>query len=50
MKHKFRFTKDTMKRLTDFIRRKDAEEKPDAADATVREKSGVKVHALTDVG
>ena len=50
MKHKFRFTKDTMKRLTDFIRRKDAEEKPAAADATVPEKSGVKVHALTDVG
>lgn len=48
MKHKFRFTKDTMKRLTDFIRRK--EEQPAAEEAPVPEKPGVQVCALTDVG
>ena len=48
MKHKFRFTKDTMKRLTDFIRRK--EEQPAAEEASVPEKPGVLVCALTDVG
>ena len=48
MKHKFRFTKDTMKRLTDFIRRK--EEQPAAEEASVPEKPGVQVCALTDVG
>ena len=48
MKHKFRFTKDAMKRLTDFIRRK---EEPSAAKETpVPEKPGVQVYALTDVG
>ncbi len=47
MKHKFRFTKDTMRRLTDFIRRK--EEQP-AEEAPVPEKPGVQVCALTDVG
>lgn len=48
MKHKFRFTKDTMKRLSDFIRRK--EEQPAAEEAPVPEKPGVQVCALTDVG
>ncbi len=47
MKHKFRFTKDTMKRLTDFIRHQ--EEKPSAEPAEP-EKPGACVHALTDVG
>ena len=48
MKHKFRFTKDAMKRLTDFIRRK---EEPSAAKETpVPEKPGVQVYALTAVG
>ena len=47
MKHKFRFTKDTMKRLTDFIRHQ--EEKP-SAEPSAPEKPGACVHALTDVG
>lgn len=46
MKHKFRFTKDTLKRLTDFIRHRDetpAEKQPEKKDA-------ICVFALTDVG
>ena len=46
MKHKFRFTKDTLKRLTEFIRHRDdapAEKKPEIKDVLC-------VHALTDVG
>ena len=46
MKHKFRFTKDTMRRLTDFIRHK--QEAP--VEEPVPEKPGLCVHALTDVG
>ena len=49
MKHKFRFTKDTMKRLTDFIRHKEPEEKPQEA-APAPEKPVLQVFALTDVG
>ena len=47
MKHKFCFTKDTMKRLTDFIRHKDEKT---AEEAPAPEKPGVQVCALTDVG
>ena len=51
MKHKFRFTKDTMKRLKDFIRRKEEPvQAEDAAAVSEPEKPGVTVHALTDVG
>ncbi len=50
MKHKFRFTKDTMKRLTDFIRRKEEPAQAEAAPAAEPEKPGLSVHALTDVG
>lgn len=46
MNHKFRFTKDSMKRLTDFIRRKDTPAKADVPP----EKPAVHVYALTDVG
>ncbi len=46
MNRKFRFTKASMKRLTDFIRRK---EEPVHADAAP-EKPAVQVYALTDVG
>lgn len=48
MKHKFRFTKDSMKRLTDFIRHRSEEES--APEAAAPEKPGLCVHALTDVG
>ena len=51
MKHKFRFTKETMKRLTDFIRRKEEPaQAEDAVAASEPEKPGLSVHALTDVG
>jgi len=46
MKHKFRFTKDTLKRLTDYIRHRDempAEKQPE-------KKESIRVFALTDVG
>ncbi len=46
MNRKFRFTKDTMKRLTDFIRHK---EEPVQAQ-TAPETPGLRVYALTDVG
>lgn len=46
MKHKFRFTKDTLKRLTDFIRHR--EETP--AEKQPAKKAVIRVHALTDVG
>ena len=49
MKHKFHFNKASLKRLTDFIRRKDKEEQPTQA-APAEEKPGLCVHALTDVG
>lgn len=45
MKHKFRFTKDSMKRMTDFIRRQDAPRKAAQPPQPV-----LRVHALTDVG
>lgn len=45
MNHKFRFTKDSMKRLTDFIRRKDAPRK-----AAQPQQPALRVYALTDVG
>lgn len=48
MKHKFRFTKDSMKRLTDFIRHK--EEKSEEEAPVVQEKPAIQVFALTDVG
>ena len=51
MNRKFRFTKDTMKRLTDFIRRKEEPAQVDAAPVAAEpEQPGVSVHALTDVG
>ncbi len=51
MNRKFRFTKDTMKRLTDFIRRKEEPAQAEAApNASEPEKPGLSVHALTDVG
>lgn len=52
MKHKFRFTRDVMKRLTDFIRRKEEEPKPaeQTAEAAAAEQPGVRAYALTDVG
>ena len=52
MKHKFRFTKGAMQRLTDFIRRREPEEKPAetpaAPAAEVRPEQCA--FALTDVG
>ena len=51
MNRKFRFTKDTMKRLTDFIRRKEGPAQAEAAPAATEPvKPGFTVHALTDVG
>ena len=51
MNRKFRFTKDSMKRLTDFIRHKEEPAQADAASvASEPEKPGLSVHALTDVG
>ena len=51
MNRKFRFTKDTMKRLTDFIRRKEEPAQAEAAPAAAEpEKPGLSVLALTDVG
>ena len=50
MKHKFRFTKDAMKRLTDFIRRREDEEKPAAETSAVPETPVLKAFARTDVG
>jgi len=50
MNRKFRFTKDSMKRLTDFIRRKEEPAQAEAAPAAEPEKPGLSVHALTDVG
>ena len=50
MKHKFRFTKDVMKRLTDFIRRREDEEKPAAETSAVPETPVLKAFARTDVG
>ena len=46
MKHKFHFTKDPLKRLTEFIRNR--EEKP--AQAAPETGASVQVYALTDVG
>ena len=46
MKYKFRFTKDPLKRLTEFIRNRNADTTPKAKE----KKAGIKVHALTDVG
>ena len=48
MKRKFRFSRDTIKRLRDFIRRREDEPAPDATAA--EPKPGLAVHALTDVG
>ncbi len=45
MKHKFRFTRDSMKRMTDFIRRQDAPQ-----ETTPPPQPVLRVHALTDVG
>ena len=46
MNRKFRFTKDSMKRLTDFIRRKETPEQVQPEP----EKKGLQVYGLTDVG
>ena len=46
MKHKFRFTKDSMKRLTDFIRHREENPAPKAEEKQERPA----VYALTDVG
>ena len=48
MKHKFHFNKAPLKRLKEFVRRKEQEEKP--AEAVEEAKPGVQVYALTDVG
>jgi len=48
MKHKFHFNKAPLKRLKEFVRRKEQEEKP--AEAAEEAKPGVQVYALTDVG
>lgn len=52
MKHKFRFTKDAMKRLTDFICRREEEEQPTAAAEApaVQEAPVFQAFSLTDVG
>ncbi len=50
MKHKFRFTKDAMKRLTDFIRRREEEEKPSEEVTAAPEKPALRAYSLTDVG
>ncbi len=50
MKHKFRFTKDAMKRLTDFIRRREEEEKPSEEVPAAPEKPALRAYSLTDVG
>lgn len=50
MKHKFRFTKDTMKRLTAFICRREPEEKEEQKEEAEPVKPGLQVYALTDVG
>ncbi len=50
MKHKFRFTKDTMKRLTDFICRREPVEKEEQKEEAEPVKPGLQVYALTDVG
>ena len=46
MKHKFHFTKDPLKRLTEFIRNRNTETTAKAEE----KKAGVQVYALTDVG
>lgn len=46
MNRKFRFTKDSMKRLTDFIRRKETP----VQEPPAQEKPGIQVYGLTDVG
>ena len=46
MKHKFHFTKDPLKRLTEFIRNREKK----AAETAPEKKAGIQVHALTDVG
>lgn len=46
MKHKFHFTKDPLKRLTEFIRNRES----GAAQKKQAKKAGIQVHALTDVG
>ena len=48
MKHKFHFNKAPLKRLKEFIRVKEQEEQP--AETAEKVKSGMHVHALTDVG
>ncbi len=48
MKHKFHFNRAPLKRLKEFVCRKDQEEKP--AETAEEAKPGVQVHALTDVG
>lgn len=48
MKHKFHFNKAPLKRLKEFVCRKEQEEKP--AEAAEDAKPGVQVYALTDVG
>ncbi len=50
MKHKFRFTKDVMKRLTDFIRRREDDEKPAEEAPAAPEKPALQAFSLTDVG
>lgn len=50
MKHKFRFTKDAMKRLTDFIRRRENEEKPAEEVSAAPEKPVFQAFSMTDVG
>ena len=50
MKHKFRFTKDAMKRLKDFIRRREDVEMPVEETATAPEMPAFQAYSLTDVG
>ena len=50
MKHKFRFTKDVMKRLKDFIRRRENEEKPAEEAPAAPEQPVLQAFSMTDVG
>ena len=50
MKHKFRFTKDAMKRLKDFICRREEEDQPAQEAPVAPEKPVLQAFSMTDVG
>ena len=50
MKHKFRFTKDAMKRLKDFICRREEEDQPAQEAPAAPEKPVLQAFSMTDVG